>query len=397
MNILFLSRWYPFPPNNGSKLRVFHLLRALAGQHDLTLLSFRESQETVDADAPEIRSICREIYTVPWPKFNPISGTAIMGLLNPKPRSVLDSHSPEMAAKIQQLVAENQFDVVIASQIGSAGYGRYFHNIPALFEEVEMGIYHEQLDRADSLKSRLRYQLTLTKQKNYLREVLQYFDTCTVVSEPEQALVQTAVPGYQNVEIIPNCMNLADYEKVRVEKRPNSLIFTGSFTYHVNHEAMVWFLREVNPLVQAQIPDVHLSITGDHANLPLPPANNVTLTGFVDDIRSWIASSCISLAPIFMGGGTRLKILEAMALHTPVVATSKGAEGLDVEHGKHFLVADTPQEFARAVVSLLHDPDLYKQIAENGYQLIAEKYDWPSVTPHFLTLVERTAQARRMV
>ena len=256
-----------------------------------------------------------------------------------------------------------------------------------------MGIYHEQLAQAASFKSRLRYRLTLGKQANYLRELLQYFHTCTVVSEPERELVKTAVPGYQNVEVIPNCMNLADYDQVRVEKRPNSLIFTGSFTYHVNHQAMEWFVGEVNPLVQAQIPDVQLSITGDHANLPLPPANNVTLTGFVDDIRSWIASSCISLAPIFMGGGTRLKILEAMALRTPVVATSKGAEGLDVQHGKHLLLADTPQAFADAVVRLLQDPDLYQTIANNGYQLIAEKYDWPSVTPHFLTLVQRTAEA----
>ena len=394
MNILFLSRWYPFPPNNGSKLRVFHLLRALAAQHTITLLSFREQQEEVDTEAPEICSLCQEIHTVPWPKFNPTSGMSIAGLFSPMPRSVLDSHSPEMAHKIQQLIAENEFELIIASQVGTAGYGRYFQGIPALFEEVEMGIYHEQLAQAESLKSKLRYRLTLSKQTNYLRDLLQYFDTCTVVSEPEQAFVKTAVSGYQNVEIIPNCMNLADYDEVRVAKRPNSLIFTGSFTYHVNHEAMVWYLREVNPLVQAQIPDVQLSITGDHANLPLPAANNVTLTGFVDDIRSWIASSCISLAPIFMGGGTRLKILEAMALRTPVVATSKGAEGLDVEHGKHLLLADTPQAFAQAIVELLRNPDRYRQIADNGYQLIAEKYDWPSVTPHFLHLVERTAQVR---
>ena len=393
MNILFLSRWYPFPPNNGSKLRVFHLLRALAAQHTVTLLSFREQEEVVDIEAPEIQSLCREIHTVPWPKFNPTSGTSLAGLFNPKPRSVLDSHSPQMAAKIQQLIAENQFDLIIASQVGTAGYGRYFQNIPALFEEVEMGIYHEQMAQADSFKSKLRYRLTLSKQAHYLRELLQYFDTCTVVSEPEQALVKTAVPGYKNVEIIPNCMNLADYAQVRVPKRPNSLIFTGSFTYHVNHQAMEWYVGQVNSLVQAQIPDVQISITGDHANLPLPAANNITRTGFVDDIRSWIASSCISLAPIFMGGGTRLKILEAMALRTPVVATSKGAEGLDVEHGQHLLLADTPQAFADAVVSLLQNPDLYHTIADNGFQLIAEKYDWPSVTPHFLTLVQRTAQA----
>ncbi len=396
MNILFLSRWYPFPPNNGSKLRVFHLLRALAAKHTITLLSFREAHEVVDTDAPDVRALCREVHTIPWPKFNPTSSTAIAGLFNPKPRSVLDSYSPQMAAKLQQLIAANPYDVIIASQVGSAGYGHLFQNIPALFEEVEMGIYHEQLAQADSLKSRLRYRLTLAKQKNYLRELLQYFDSCTVVSEPEQRLVKTAVPTFPTIEIIPNCMNLADYREVQVAKRPNSLIFTGSFTYHVNHQAMVWYLREVNGLVQAQIPDVQVSITGDHANLPLPPANNVTLTGFVDDIRGWIAGSCISLAPIFLGGGTRLKILEAMALRTPVVATTKGAEGLDVTHGKHLLLADTPQEFAAAVVRLLQDPALHRQIADNAYQLIAEKYDWPSVTPHFLNLVERTAQAKKV-
>ncbi len=396
MNILFLSRWYPFPANNGSKLRVFHLLRGLAAQHRVTLLSFHETQETAAVDAPEIRTLCPEIHTVPWPKFNPSSGTSIMGLLNPKPRSVLDSYSPQMAAKIQQLIAKNKYDLIIASQIGSAGYGSLFQNIPAIFEEAEMGIYYEQLGQANSIKSRLRYKLTLAKQEKYLRDVLQYFKACTVVSEPEQALVQTAVPHYKNVEIIPNCMNLADYEQINVEKRPNSLIFTGSFTYHVNHEAMVWYVGKVNALVQAQIPDVHLSITGDHADLPLPPANNVTRTGFVDDIRGLIASSCISLVPIFMGGGTRLKILEAMALRTAVVATSKGAEGLDVVDGKHLLLADTPQAFAQAVVRLLRDPDLYQEIADNGYQLIKQKYDWPSVTPHFLNLVERTAEAENV-
>jgi len=394
MKILFLSRWFPYPANNGSKLRVFHLMRSLAARHEVTLLSFKGPDEAVDVDAPALRAICQDVHVVSWKPFNPNSLKARLGVLSPQPRSVLDSYSPDMEARLKALLAAEQFDVIVASQIGAAGYGRFFNGTPALFEEVELGIFQEQVARAESFRSRLRYQLTWAKQKYYLRDVLRYFQACTVVSEQEKRLVETAVPGYQNVDVIPNCMNLADYKDVWATKRPNSLIFTGSFTYHVNHEAMVWYLRKVNPLVQAQIPDVHLSITGDHADLSLPPANNVTLTGFVDDIKHWIASSCISLAPIFMGGGTRLKILEAMALRTPVVATAKGAEGLDVEHGRHLLIADTPREFATAVVRLLREPELHQKLTENGYQLIAEKYDWPSITPRFLDLIERVARAQ---
>jgi glycosyltransferase involved in cell wall biosynthesis len=199
------------------------------------------------------------------------------------------------------------------------------------------------------------------------------------------------VPGYQPIEVIPNCVNLADYRNVCEAPQPETLIFTGSFRYSANHDAMVWFLSEVYPRIRAQIPSVRLSITGDHADLPLPPAGNVVLTGFVDDVRPLIASSWVGLAPIRIGGGTRLKILEAMALRTPVVATSKGAEGLELEDEEHLLIADTPEGFAEAVVRLLRKPRLRKRLVDHGYQAIQEKYDWPAVMPRFLELVEQVA------
>jgi glycosyltransferase involved in cell wall biosynthesis len=154
---------------------------------------------------------------------------------------------------------------------------------------------------------------------------------------------------------------------------------------------MVWFLREVYPHVQAQVTDVRLSITGDHADRPLPPASNVALTGFVDDVRPLIARSWGSVVPLHTGGGTRLKILEAMALGTPVVATPKGAEGLDVQDGEHILIADTPETFAQQVIHLLKKPELRQQLADNAHQLIREKYDWEVVLPRFLDLIERVA------
>jgi len=137
---------------------------------------------------------------------------------------------------------------------------------------------------------------------------------------------------------------------------------------------------------------VRLFITGDHAGKSLPPAGNVTLTGYVDDVRPLVARAWASIVPLRIGGGTRLKILEAMALGTPVVATSKGAEGLEVRHGKHLLIADGPAAFADEVMRLLRDAELRAALAANGRRLVAERYDWATVMPGFLELVEQCVE-----
>ena len=390
--VLFLSRWFPYPPDNGSKLRIYNLLRGLAQRYQVTLITFTD-QPNVNPDAPALRALCHDVQLVPWKPFEPQSPRAQLGFLSLTPRSVVDTFSPEMQQRIEGTLSVGNYNVIIASQITMAGYSRCFHGLPAIFEEAEVGVLYEQFAHASSAWRRLRYGLTWAKHRRYLARLLRYFSVCTVVSERERRLVSRVVPSYQAIEVIPNCVNLADYRDVHVMPRPNSLIFTGSFRYFANHDAMTWFLSEAYPRIQAQVPSVRLTITGDHANLPLPLADNVTLTGFVDDVRPLIASSWVSLAPIRLGGGTRLKILEAIALHTPVVATSKGAEGLDIQHDEHLLIADTPEAFAEAVIRLLKKPGLRKQLTGNAYQLVREKYDWAVVMPRFLNLIERVARA----
>jgi sugar transferase (PEP-CTERM/EpsH1 system associated) len=390
MKILFLSRWFPYPPNNGSKLRIYNLLRGLAQQHEVTLLSFAD-QPNVDPECPELRSLCREVQVVPWKPFNPHSQRARLGFLSLKPRSVADTFSTEMEQRIRHALLEKGHDVVIASEIDMAIYVRYVRGIPALLDELQVSVLYEQFTQATAPWRRFRYGLTWAKHRRYLASLLRDFQFCTVVSEQERQRLSQAVTTYQKIKVIPNCIDLASYSEVRETPQPNSLIFTGSFSYFPNHEAMVWFLREVYPHIQAQVPDVRLSITGDHGGRPLPPASNVTLTGFVDDVLPLIVRSWCSVVPLHTGGGTRLKILEAMALGTPVVATSKGAEGLEFESGKHLLVADKPEAFAQMVIHLLKEPELRQQIVDNAYQLVQEKYDWAVVMPHFLDLVEKAA------
>jgi glycosyltransferase involved in cell wall biosynthesis len=389
LRILFLSRWFPYPPSNGSKLRIYNLLRGLAQQHEVTLLTFTD-QPDAEQNPPELQTLCQEIRVVPWKLFNPRSWRARFGILSLYPRSMIDTFSPKMRQYIEQTLSTRNYDIVIASEIDMAVYSQYFQRIPALLDELQVGVPYERFTGAISPWQRFRYGLTWLKQRHYLGSILENFRVCTVVSDRERQLLSQAVTGYQSIEVIPNCIHLASYRQVQEIPEPNTLIFTGAFSFSPNYEAMVWFLREVYPLVQAQIPDVHLTITGNHENR-FPPAHNVTLTGFVDDVHLYVARSWASIVPLFTGGGTRLKILEAMALGTPVVATSKGAEGLEVQTGKHLLVADTPEAFSQEVVRLLKEPDLRRQLADNAYQLVREKYDWEVVMPRFLHLVDRVA------
>lgn len=325
---------------------------------------------------------------VPRPVYRPMGGRALLGLLSPTPRVVLDSWSAEMAAQIEAHCQSGRYDLVIASQWPMAAYWARFANLPAVYEEVEPGTYQSKIDRATSPAGKFRHALTLFKLQFYLRRQLARFQLCTVVSAPEKALLQRLAPQ-ANIAIIPNGLDLAAYHGFGGERHPNRLIFTGSLTFEPNYEAVCWFISQVYPHIQAKVADVELVITGDHGGRALPPAGNVTLTGYVKDVRPLLAEATISLAPIQHGGGTRLKILEAMALKTPVVATSKGAEGLEMVDGQHLLLADSPQAFAQAVVGLLNDPGRSQQLSRNAYQQLQNQYDWAVIMPQFLTLTEK--------
>jgi polysaccharide biosynthesis protein PslH len=386
--ILFLSRWFPYPANNGSKLRIFGLLRGLSQTYRVTLLSFADEAGTPPDPGP-LATFCETVATIPYRPFNPSSRQARLGFLRLTPRSVLDTYSLEMEELIRQTLQENNHDLVIASQIDMAVYSRAFGSVPAVFEELEAGVLYDQFARAATWKQRLRYGLTWAKYRHYLARLLRNYALCTVVSEAEKQFVVRAVPGFENVAVIPNCIAVDRYTPFIREPQPDTLIFTGSLTFAPNYEAMRWFIAEVLPLVRAAVPAVQLTITGNPGDRVLPSADGVALAGFVPDIRPLVAGSWASLAPIHQGGGTRLKILEAMALGTPVVATRKGAEGLDVVDGEHMLLGDDPEVFAAAVVRLLQSRDLRNRIAESALRRVSEQYDWAQTMPRLLTLLER--------
>jgi polysaccharide biosynthesis protein PslH len=391
MKILFLSRWFPFPPDNGSKIRIYQLLQSLSQSHEVTLLSFSETPVSSSPD-PQQRKICSSVQVVPWKPYNSRSLRAQLGFLSDQPRFLVDTYSPEMESLIRSKLMACKFDLVIASQLSMASYFSCFRDIPALFEEMEFGVFYDQLSGQTQGLKRIKAQLRWIKLQRYISRLLTGFGAGTVASETEFHIIQKEFPTYQSkIEILPNGVDLRDYQDLKINRKPRHIIFTGSFTYVANYQAMQWFVGQVFPLIREQYPDVHLIITGDHANLPLPSMDNIILTGYVNDIKSLVASCDVSIAPIWSGGGTRLKILEAMAVGTPVVATSKGTEGLAAENEKHMLIADDPQNFARQVSNLLLSSELREYISHNALQLVKDRYDWQGMMPQFLQLVERTA------
>lgn len=393
MRILFLSRWFPFPANNGSKLRIFNLLRGLSGPHTIDLISFYDPAEG-QPETGGLRQFCRRVQVTPWREFDPAGAGALRGFLSAAPRSVVDTHSPVLAQTVHRALEAEKYDLLIASQIDMAPYAVEQEGVPVLLEEAELGVYAQRALQAGSLAGRARHGLTWWKYRCYLRGLFGKIAACTVVSEQERRLLLAAVPWVNRVAVIPNCIRLQDYEGIATQAEPDALIYTGSFRYDVNYEAMLWFVREVYPLVRAQYPQVKLVVTGDTDGKTLPAATNVTLTGALRDVRPGVAAARVVLAPLQTGGGTRLKILEAMALRTPVVSTSKGAEGLEIQPGVHLLVADSPRDFADAVLRLLREDALHRRLAEAGYELVRQKYNWESVLPGFLQLAEETARLK---
>ncbi len=390
MKILFLSNWHPFPPKNGSELRIYYLLAALAEKHQVTLLDLHEPGSR-PSEAQPLSGI--RVRSLPRRAYRPTSPQAIAGLFSPIPRALVDTHLVEMEALIRQELRENDYDLVVASQLAMAAYHHLFAHVPSIFEEVELGIYRSKQEQAGGFLGRWRHRISWFKLSAYLRQIVPRFAACTVVSERERGYLQELVRDQQPIEIVPNGIDMATYREVEeLGWETPTLIYTGSLKYFANFDAMSWFVSEVFTLIRQEIPSVRLLVTGDPGGRSLQSIAGVQLTGYVEDVRPLIASADVSVVPLRLGGGTRLKVLEAMALGTPVASTRKGAEGLDVEAGRHLLVADEPSDFAVAVVRLLAERALRDRLASHALQLVSEKYDWPVLLPRFVALVERVAQ-----
>jgi sugar transferase (PEP-CTERM/EpsH1 system associated) len=395
VRVLFVSSWFPYPPDNGSRIRIYNLLRALSQRHEVTLITFADPTE--QANIKELKTFCHLAGVVPKLTFQPGRARAVLGFLSPTPRSLVDTHNPQMARLIQQELDQNDYHAIVACEYGSARYVARVLQIPKILEDVETGIIRDAYGGAPNRLARFRAWLTWAKMRRYVRGLVRQFDACTVVSEQERACLKEIAPEYDRVTVIPNGVDVDALRVNGIEPQPNTLVYNGALTYSANYDAMRFFLDEIWHRIKSVEPSTRLQITGrtDGVDLSgLALGNGAGLTGYLPDIRPTVASAWICVVPLRLGGGTRLKILEAMALGTPVIATRKGAEGLDVTAEENILIADDPADFATQTIRLLRDPALRKRLAENARRLVEAKYSWRAIGEQFNQLVEAVALRR---
>jgi glycosyltransferase involved in cell wall biosynthesis len=305
-----------------------------------------------------------------------------------------------MSRLVATTISHAPFDAVVASTGGMAAYALACPASRRLLEEHNSltRLMHDRYRHQSSSLQRHRCWASWRKAARYEARLFSRFDLVTMVSAEDAATSRRLVLGGRPpIEIVPNGVDCATHRPGLAAPLPDTLVFNGALTYSANYDAMAYFLSEIFPLIRAVQPSISLTITGATTGVDLnglPLDGNVTLTGFVDDVRPYVGRAWTCVVPLRQGGGTRLKILEAMALGTPVVATPKGAEGLAVAPDRDILIADDPAAFAHQVLRLLRDPALRTRLTANARRLVEQRYDWPAIGQRFVDLLETLEPAR---
>ncbi len=391
MRILWLKSDLLLPLDKGGKLRTWHLMRHLAQRHEITYLAFTEPGQPA-ADVDGMHAVAARVETVT--RSEPAKGTfrfyadAAMHLADPLPYAVAKYRSGEFKRRLNALLASQRFDLIVCDFLFPAVNLPKRLPCPAVLftHNVESEIWRRHAENKTGIQKAL-YGAQYQRMLRYERETLARFDGVLAVSDADRQTFNALYPGAirQPVHVVPTGVDTDYFAPTRTSHaapRTSHLIFTGSMDWLPNEDAMEYFCRDILPLIRAEEPGVTLSIVG---RTPTPAVkrlageHGVQVTGRVDDVRPYIQEAAVYIVPLRIGGGTRLKIFEAMAMGKAVVSTTIGAEGLPVTDGEHVLLADEPRPFAQAVVGLLRDAGRRTRIETAGRSLVVERYDWSAV------------------
>lgn len=285
--------------------------------------------------------------------------------------------SHQMQTTIWNLLRDRPYDLVEVESSAMASFA--FGQVPVVVDEHN--IEYELLDRSRRVNSSLPRSAFMAieskKAKKEEIEVWRRVQGCVLTSQREQAVVNGTVNSLPTA-VVPNGVDLDYFRPVRCDPPEPRLVFTGLMTYRPNVDALSYFIRDIFPRVRSGRPDATLTAVGWGFSEELAPllGKGVSHTGRVEDVRPYLAGASVVVAPLRIGGGTRLKILEALAMGKAVVSTTVGCEGIDVRDGKHLVIADDPVAFARSVVQLLDDPDRAAGLGRAGRALVESRYGW---------------------
>jgi polysaccharide biosynthesis protein PslH len=390
MRILIIHRELPFPADNGGRLRAACMARYLATHHDTALVCF---SATSNVEFPE-QEMFRYVKQIPIPPCAP----ALRRIWSRLPSEVADLDSAEMAAAIERIVSLHDPQVILVSEPALTPYLRpYGDRVRVLDYLMVTTLSLQRLGEISSGWKQWLWRARWRKAAALHREIASFFDLCLVNSKEDYDDLLKTSSGWQWLEFFPNGLILEEYPVGLAVPDASTLIYPGSVTYAPNRDAVAYMIDRILPLIRETVPDVKLLVTGAIANDgSAPQSPGVVYTGRVEDVRPVIASAWVCVVPLRSGaGGTRFKLLESMALGTPLVSTRIGAEGIDWTDGTDILIADEPEAFAARTIELLRSPDYRQSLSAAGRQLMQRQYDWNVLGGRVTEMLEHILAAKR--
>lgn len=381
MKVLLLTQVLPFPPDSGPKIKTLNVIKYLAQQHDITLVSFVRGDQTTDVQ--ELRTYCRSIHTVQMVR-NPLrDGWALIkSLFSDDPWVMVRDDIREMHQLIARLSNESSYDIVHADQLNMGQYALRLTGMRKILDTHNaLWLLYKRLWQ--TMKTGPRKFLLGRDWKllrRYEARLCQEFDHVLAVSEEDRAALINAVGQPVDITVIPIAIDTDALKPVTRGRDSDHILYMGTMYWPPNIDGVSWFIHEVWPLIRAQRPNLIFDVVGARPPQEFLEFNKldtgIHVTGYVKDTAPYLKKAGLMIVPLRAGGGMRVKILEALALGLPVVSTSLGCEGIALENGQHVLIADTPSEFARAILQLLDNHALADELGRNGRNLIETSYDY---------------------
>ena len=391
LKVLVLDRSPPISLRQGNALIGMEVLRRLA-HHDLTLVA-PAAREELDEAGMRLAGIFRDVHLVPRERWTPaIAGSIEPALAGRIPRAPgLDlPASRALSARVKELVRANDYDLIHVRQLPMAPYGKTAGPSRRLLELVDSETLGAERVRPVTWRTRLRARVAAKVE----RRAMDGFHVVTTVAEADAARLRRLAPGAR-VEVVPNGVDASRFRPdPSAAVAPSSLVFVGVMSYPPNIAAMRYFTEEVLPAVRRAVPETHLTIVGrDPGPIVRDMASDaVDVTGEVEDVRPYLAGSALFVAPMVSGSGIKNKVLEAMAMGTPVVATPLGVEGLPVRDGEHAVIAAGSAELAAAIARLLANDDERSRIGRAGRLLVERTYTWEACAARYERLYHDVAR-----
>jgi polysaccharide biosynthesis protein PslH len=392
VHILWLKTELLHPVDKGGRIRTYQMLRALKREHRITYLALDDGDAAPDA-VERATEYCDVLVRVPFrtaPKrsarfWGELLGNAVSRL----PYAVAKYRSPAMTREIERLVRDAGVDVVVCDFLAPSLNVPVDLPVPTVIfqHNVEAAIWRRHADVAVNPLKKTYMREQFRRMRSFEAAECLRFDHVVAVSEADRLTFERDY-GVTSCSAVPTGVDTAYFHPTgNATRRPHELVFTGSMDWLPNEDAVQWFATEILPLVRQRVPDATLAVVGRN---PSPAVRavadrhaGVEVTGGVPDVRPYIERAALFIVPIRIGGGTRLKIYEAMAMESPVVSTTVGAEGLPVTDEQHVLFADEPAAFAAAIIRLLTMPDEARALGLRGADLVRREFGWARVAAIF--------------